>query len=211
METLELRKKEIKLHNAKINVIDVNYTDVERDTLYYLKELNFVNTKQYEILENKSTAYDLKCKQEALNKDIEFLNSNGFKVLSSEFVHEFTLKHNLEIDKAKRYILDIPLQNLKNINEKIDNFFKISNQLEDIIYKYRYNRGKKSKLEICNEYLYIIAPKEHFDKNIPLNDPDPIALFALSNGNNIHYLYLDAWDVEKTMFDNDTNNPELLN
>lgn len=211
MNILELRKKEIQSFSKKIDVPNIEFTKEEYKTLGQLEELGFVNTQQYLKLEQKRKDAYYANKNKKINKDIEFLENNGFKVLSNEFVQDFKKKYNLDQGSANQYVLDIPLPNLENINKKVDLFFKIIPELTEIINKYKY----KDKSKVCLEFLEILAPVEHFDKNIPLNDPDPVAILKLYNvdriSEKIHYLYLDAWDIEKFMFDNDTNNPELLN
>lgn len=211
METLEKRIELIKNYNSKKEIEKIFFTENDEKQLERLKCLGFIKTDQYLKLKSKKNKAYYGEIDSKINNDIEILESNGFKVLSDKFISEFTKKHNLHCDISKKYILDIPLKNLQIINEKIDKFLDILPTLKEIC-NHRYR--KKSKKEICIEFLNIIAPEEHFDKTIPLEDLDPIAVLKVNVKTYIgmsYYIYLDAWNLEKIMFDNDTNNPELLN
>lgn len=203
--TLKEKIKQLKLHDAKPHVENIVFTREEDIILEQLTDLGFVNTKQYNTLRNKKYNWIKDSENKKLKEDIKFLESHGFKVLNGKFLYEFRQKYNLDKDISKRYIFDIPSQNLENINKKIEDFLKIAPKLKKII---GIENRKISKKALCKKFLQIIAPKEHFNKNIPLIDPDPIAVLKLDKE---YYLYLDAWDLEKIMFDNETNNPELLN
>ena len=215
---LELRKKEIldfktKKKESKRILNSDHYKRFE-----LLDELSLNNTPEYKELSKKIELDKETIKNNNYNKSVEQFEKEGFKVLTSEFVESFCEKYNLMLNRSLNYVMNIPTTNLININKKIDKYldtcfrFKpspnsvsLSNVIDEL-----YGEKKKGKRNICAKFLYIIAPESHFEEKVPVLDPDPVALLALDKNLN-HFIYLDAWDLEKIMFDNETNNPELLN
>lgn len=216
--TLELRKKEIQSFKAvekeSERLLDSNdYKEFE-----LLNELGMTNTPKYKEL-SKKIELDQKIKENIYyNKSIEQFEKEGFKILTSEFVESFCEKYNLMLNRSLNYVMDIPTTNLININKKIDKYLKTCfwfkpspnhvtspNKIDNLS-----SEKKKGKENICTKFLYIIAPEGHFEEKVPLVDPNPVALLALDKHLE-HFIYLDAWDLEKIMFDNEINNSEFLN
>jgi hypothetical protein len=212
---LELKIKEISNHSTDVNIREIS--EDERKELKLLEKLGFKSTPKYEKLEKLKHETELNNENKSLEPIIKDCEKNGFKILPKKFIESFLEKYNLEEGSTVEYVYDIPTVNLKNIYNKIESFVRYCHNRKLLktfsgmygTHNWHEFESKGEDLTIhTTERLTILAPKEHFNRDLKVEDPDPVAILHISEN---HCLYLDAWDLEKVMFDNDTGNPELLN
>lgn len=206
----EVQKFKVDVNGATISESDYNKLDV-------LDDLGLVSTPEYKRLLELKEISDFNKRSKEIRSILETLEREGFKVVTSRFLEYFKEEHSLVSGSPEEYVYDVPVENLLNIKSKIDKFMDLylkecwGHSFSSISMNSNWVRAEDYDEPLwlgVGKVLEIIAPEEHFNRELKITDPDPIAVLRLDKD---YYLYLDAWDLEKFLFDVETDNPELLN
>lgn len=210
-----LREKVREIQEFKVDVNGVTISESDSNKLGVMKGLGIVSTPEYQRLSKLKEVSELNERSKEIRPILDILEKRGFKVVTSRFLEHLKEEHNLVSGSPEEYVYDIPAKNLFNIKREVDRFMEIyvkeqwGNEFSDISANSNWGLvGREPLYFRTKNVLKIIAPEEHFNRELKITDPDPIAVLRLDED---YYLYLDAWDLEKFLFDVETDNPELLN
>ena len=210
---LEAKVKEVQEFKVIVDGGTISKSDL--DKLNVMKRLGVVSTPEYQRLSNLKEISRLNKRSREIEPILNTLEKEGFKIVTSRFLEHFKKEYSLVSGSPEEYVYDIPTKNLLNIKREADRFMEIyireqwGNEFLDVSTNSNWNLvGKEPLYFDTKNVLEIIAPEEHFNRDLKIVDPDPVAVLRLDED---YYLYLDAWDLEKFLFDVETDNPELLN
>jgi hypothetical protein len=174
MKTAEIQESIISIYNRlpqEITTILLKPVDTKAERLLKLGFYSNPDVKEHiQLEEDKKRAA---AHQQAIKAYYPY------KYISMGSMHDIARKYDLDWNKIREFIGDIPDRNLEDIEQFAQQF----------------------TIDLCK--LYIFAPEEQFKKQVSLED-DPIVAYRLEEG----YVIITAWGPETNIQEivNENNN-----
>lgn len=183
LQIIELHKEVKYACKNEIKKLEKELVDneLDKDLVNEIKELRNIGFNNFdysrvlnELESNKNYLDDLKKYEDMFS---------GFTLITQNTVESICEKHNLIANNISEYTAEVPFETIKKYN------------------KFKKHVNKNGISDMCLKRLYVIAPKEKFDKEAKNRiDLDPILVSDVCYRG--FYVVIHAWGFEKKLLKN---------